>query len=301
MARRVQLIAIAVALVVPAPARASGFLAGAATIDSTPPAAGTSAGALADKEFGPSASSCPKSLYPDEGLFALQEPTGPGGYCDANANGRRDQLYADNGKGAVTGVHDPLEVRAFAISDGNHRPVVYASVDQIGIFDYYTEAARADLIDTYKVNADLVVSADHNESSPDSIGLYGAYAEFEGIGIRSGIDEYYMRFLEDRIARAAADAVHNMQPANLYALQVEGKLPPGASGDHYPLLAGHVAAHLRPVSDVGGVAWRRSRRRGRHEIGCASGAHRERNPDLHRDEPRRPQPGDGERGHRTER
>src|SRR5581483_7294408 len=107
--------------------------------------------------------------------------------------------------------------------------------DQIGIFDYYTEAARADLKNTYGVDADLVVSADHNESSPDSIGLYGALQTPAGVGIRSGIDEYYMSFLEDRIAHAAADAVHNLQPAGLYANQVEGAIPDGAGGNRYPL------------------------------------------------------------------
>jgi hypothetical protein len=220
------------------------FYAGAGIEDTTPP----SPGSAADAQFGVPPSSCPG--YTSRGRFGLQEPFDdlnsnmqwddqpPEPFCDANGNGRWDGIYADNGEGPATGVHDPLEVRAFAVSDGRHKPVVYASVDQIGIFDYYTEAARTDLKNTYKVDADLVVSADHNESSPDSIGLYGAYSEFEGIGLRSGIDEYYMRFLEDRIAHAAADAVHNLQPANLYAIQVEGKVPPGTSGNRYPLLSG---------------------------------------------------------------
>ena len=223
--------------------KAASFLAGAGVESITPPAPGSAA----DQQFGVgSAPAC--AANPSHGRFGLQEPftdlngnlqwddQPPEPFCDANGNGRWDGIYADNGKGPASGVHDPLEVRAFAISDGRDRPVVYASVDQIGIFDYYTEAARADLRNTYNVAADLVVSADHNESSPDSIGLYGAYSEFEGIGIRSGINEYFMRFLADRIARAAADAVHALKPANLYANQVEGAIPTATSGSHYPLL-----------------------------------------------------------------
>jgi hypothetical protein len=82
----------------------------------------------------------------------------------------------------------------------------------------------------------MVVSADHNESSPDTIGLYGALQTPLGVGVRSGIDEYYMSFLDDRIAAAAAQAVRALKPAQLYANQIEGPIPVGQSGDTYPLL-----------------------------------------------------------------
>ncbi len=232
------------ALAAPAQAARIRFFAGAGEASTTPPAAGSAEAA----PFEPPG--CPSAAYPSRGRFALQEPfqdlngngqwddQPPEPFCDANGNGRWDGIYADNGNGPATGVHDPIDVRAFAISDGVHKPVVYASVDQIGIFDYYTEQARADLAGTYHVGADLVVSADHNESSPDSIGLYGAVQTPLGVGLRSGIDEYYMRFLEDRIAHAAADAVHALRPAHLYASQVEGPVPTGAGGSSYPLLHG---------------------------------------------------------------
>jgi hypothetical protein len=234
------------------------FFAGAGSADTTPPLAGTAAGRAADAKFAPQFTSCPASLYPDSGRFALQEPFddvngtglydpgvnltgGPDGkkpdpYCDANDNNNWDGIYQDNGFGPATGVNDPLDARAFAISDGHDTPVVYVSVDVIGLFDYYTGQARADLLNTYHVHADMVVSADHNESSPDTLGLYGALQTPLGVGVRSGIDEYYMDFLDDRIAQAAAQAVHNLQPASLYANQIEGKIPAGQSGSDYPLL-----------------------------------------------------------------
>jgi hypothetical protein len=236
------------------------FYAGASRVDITPPLAGTPAAGQANAQFAGGFSACPAATFPTPGRFALQEPfqdlngdnqrdagtdlnQGPDGkqpdpFCDANANGRWDGIYADNEKGPATGVHDPLDVRAVAIWDGHHQPLVYASVDTIGIFDYYTDQARYDLLHDLGVHANLVVSADHNESSPDTIGLYGALETPLGVGVRSGIDEFYMRFLAYRIAQAAAQSVHARHPAQLYANQIQGRIPPGQSGNSYPLLTG---------------------------------------------------------------
>src|SRR5204863_7013838 len=120
----------------------------------------------------------------------------------------------------ATGVHDDIDVRAVAIAHGDARPVVVASVVQQGLFENETDAARRLLRQVYGVRASLLVSANHNESSPDSIGIYGALQTPVGAGLRSGIDDYYMRFLADGIARAAADAVHALAPADLFARQV---------------------------------------------------------------------------------
>ncbi len=236
------------------------FYAGAAEVGITPPQAGTAAGAAADRQFAPQFSTCPAVAFPTEGRFALQEPfddlngdgqwdpggdlnTGPSGkkpdpFCDANGNGRWDGLYSDNEHGPMNGINDPIDVRAVAISDGHHVPLVYASVDAIGIFDYYDQQAREELRSVFHTRANLVVSADHNESSPDTIGLYGAVDTPLSVGLRSGIDEYYMKFLEYHIAQAAAAAVKHLRPARLYANQIEGQIPAGTSGSTYPLLTG---------------------------------------------------------------
>ncbi len=244
-----------------APANAAGFFAGAGEQDITPPKQGTAAGNAAAATFGPNASGRPDcTIDTAHGRFAMQEPfqdqngngqwdphvdlntNPPSGppepYCDVNGNGRWDGLYADNNFGPLGDVHDPIDVRAVAVSDGVHRPLVYASVMLIGIFDFYTDEARAKL-KAMGYDADLVVSADHNESSPDSVGLYGALTTPASVGARSGIDEYYMDFVADRIARAAAQAIHAMAPAKLYANQVSARIPDGESGNRYtPLLDG---------------------------------------------------------------
>ena len=262
MSRRLVGLAVGALLALAAPASAHPyrFYAGTGHADITPPAAGTAAGDAADAQFASALTNCPAAAFPASGRFALQEPfndqngdgqwdagldlnNGPNGqtpdpFCDANANGRWDGIYSDNEFGPVMGVHDPIDVRAVALSDGRHAPVVYASVDAIGIFDYYGAQVRWLLSHVYGISANLVVSADHNESSPDTIGLYGALDTPLGVGVRSGIDEYYMEFLDSRIAQAAAAAVHNLRPAELYANQIEGPIPDGTSGNRYPLLTG---------------------------------------------------------------
>ena len=235
------LIAAVVLAVSAAPAAAAGYTAGAAVQITTPPKAGTPAGNAADAAYAPEFANCPAALYPDRGRFALQEPfrdlngngqwddapldgSSPGTpepFCDANHNGRWDGIYTSGQNDApVTGVHDDIDARAFAVASGG-KPLVYVSVVEQGLFENYTDAMRSQLRTKYGVDANMVVSADHNESSPDSVGIYGAEtAPGVGVSLRSGIDEYYMRFLEDRVAKAAAQAVHAMKPAKLYANQV---------------------------------------------------------------------------------
>ena len=218
----------------PASAHGAGFRAGAARAITTPPKAGTPSAAAADAAFAPELSRCPAALFPDRGRFALQEPfldlngngqwddqPVPEPFCDANLNGRWDGIYTSGQTDVpATGVHDDIDVRAVAIAHGDGRPVVAASVVQQGLFENETDAARRLLRRVYGVRASLLVSANHNESSPDSIGIYGALQTPAGAGLRSGIDDYYMRLLADRIAHAAADAVHALAPADLFARQV---------------------------------------------------------------------------------
>src|SRR5581483_3553326 len=109
-----------------------------------PPPAGSAAAPQANLQFGPPRTGCPSAAFPSTGRFALQEPFddvnangqwdpnvdlsgnppngAPEPFCDANSNGRWDGIYADNGKGPASGVHDNIDVRAIAISDGHHRP-----------------------------------------------------------------------------------------------------------------------------------------------------------------------------------
>lgn len=209
----------------PSRAATPGFRAGAAVVDITPPPFD----AASDAKAFPLCAG-----FTGPRLFALQEPyldlDGSGFYdypepfCDANTNGRYDGLYLS---GAVDHlarrVHDRIDARAFAVSEGSSTVVVVSVMAQ-GIFENYTRRMREAAKAKTPSITDVLISSNHNESSPDSVGIYGAPNLGDVAGGRSGIDEYYMDFVIDRVANAAAQAVGGLRSATLSATQV--RLPP---------------------------------------------------------------------------
>jgi hypothetical protein len=220
----------ALALVAPATAFAD-FRVGTGTESVTPP--------LFGKAIPPeAAASCEPGLNGPR-AFAFNEPyrdvsgdgrfNYPEPYCDANRNGRYDGIYSSGGVDTLaTKVHDEIDARAVAIGDGS-KTYVYVSVVAQGLFENYTKAMREQAVALSKTAGhtpidDVVVSANHNESSPDTIGIYGGPDTGAGVGGNSGIDDYYMAFLRDQVAKAAVRAADSMRPATLYAHQF--MLPP---------------------------------------------------------------------------
>ncbi|MEA2375096.1 MAG: hypothetical protein QOD53_1559 [Thermoleophilaceae bacterium] len=230
--------AVALACAAPAAQAAGSFQVGAAKIDITPPKFDA---AHDEPEF----ASCPPGMtgarafrfiepYVDvngNGQYDYGDPatsTPPEPFCDANMDQRHEDVYLS---GAVNSpaktVHDPIDARAIAFSDGTSTYVV-ASVMSQGLFDEpYIDEMRQKAKDMTTGPGspgitDMIVSANHNEGSPDPIGIYGGPQPNDNVpaGLRSGIDEYYMTWLEGQVAKAAADAYHAMKPATLWARQV---------------------------------------------------------------------------------
>ncbi|TMA80688.1 MAG: hypothetical protein E6J77_18050, partial [Deltaproteobacteria bacterium] len=223
------------------------YLLGAAKVDVTPPPFD----AAVDAAMFPN---CPAAVFTGPRLFGLQEPytdNNPPGcppdncgqarpgffnyetdtYCDANANGRYDGLYSSGGADhLLEWVHDPIDARAIAIGDGTKMAVI-VSIVSIGLFENQTKRMRAAVLDALPPGSDvtLVFSADHNESSPDSIGLYGAPDTGQGVGGNSGINDYYMAFLVERATQAALEAIRNAVPGRLRMVEA---LPPADIPTH---------------------------------------------------------------------
>ncbi|MDX6668589.1 MAG: hypothetical protein QOK04_1969, partial [Solirubrobacteraceae bacterium] len=237
----------AVLLVTGAPsAGAAGFSAGAAKIDITPPleqAGSTDPGAFA---------SCPAAVFSGHRTWTFQEPyvdlNGNGvrdpndPFCDANGNGHYDEIFTSGASIgeplAATGVHDPIDARAVAISDGAHTAVMVSVVAQ-GLFNTYIDRMIAAAKQRASIDF-MVVSANHNESSPDTVGIYGgpstpALDPLPGLPAATGINDYYMSFLVDRVGQAAADAAHALRPATLSAAQFSLPSPLGVRlSDNWP-------------------------------------------------------------------
>jgi hypothetical protein len=173
-------------------------------------------------------------MYRGPRVFAFNEPYAdldrsgrfdyPEPYCDANANGRYDGIYSSGGVDSLAiRVHDPIDARAIAIGDGS-KTIVYVSVAAQGLFENYTAKMHDEAIALSKTTGhtpidDVIVSANHNESSPDTVGIYGGPETPAGTGANSGIDDYYMEFLQHRVAEAAVRAADAAVPATLHANQ----------------------------------------------------------------------------------
>jgi hypothetical protein len=215
----------------PASATGAGWLIGAARVDITPPGPGADPAAFA---------SCPAAIYSGARPFSFNEPYRdlngngrfdyPEPFCDANVNGRYDGIYSSGGVDHLAdGVHDPMDARAVALSHGG-RTVVLVSVVAQGLFQNYTERMRELAMAERPGITGMIVSANHNESSPDTIGIYGAPADPTGaFGLHSGIDDYYMSWLEQRVAHAAVKAFDTRRPGTLRARQFQ--LPAGVRVD----------------------------------------------------------------------
>jgi hypothetical protein len=170
----------------------------------------------------------------------------PEPFCDYNHNHRWDGIYLSGGAdhqavpssnpipGYAGPGHDPIDVRAVAFSDGT-KTVVLESVVAQGIFENYIRDARDEAAVLAAQGAhqascghidEMVVSSNHNESSPDTIGIYGAPQDPTGsFGLNSGIDEYYMDWLDDQMANAAVAACDDRRPASLR--EVDFPVPAG--------------------------------------------------------------------------
>lgn len=108
----------------------------------------------------------------------------------------------------ATGVHDDLYARCLALGTGDQTLVICAA-DLIGLF--YDDVLK--IREVVKARAPgvthLIVASTHDHEGPDAMGLWGPGP------LQTGIDEKYMGWLRERIAQAAVEAVHAMQPARL--------------------------------------------------------------------------------------
>jgi hypothetical protein len=102
----------------------------------------------------------------------------------------------------ATGVHDPIYARTVVLSDGE-RTIALTSVDLVGVQLPVVKLVRERL-----PNIDyILVSSTHSHEGPDVIGIWGPTY------IHRGVDEQYLKQVEDGIVDSIQQALKVVQPA----------------------------------------------------------------------------------------
>ena len=120
------------------------------------------------------------------------------------------------------GVETPVTARVLFLDDG-HTSLALVGTDFVGLMNDRIWAARHKLSRAGN-ELDLVVTAIHNHSGPDTMGLWGSYLLFM-IPMESGVEEGYMNRVTSDIARAVTEAALSARPATLKVVTV--KVPYG--------------------------------------------------------------------------
>jgi len=202
------------------------FKVGAAVADFSPPAHGQAPG-------GDPADCDPTGQFNGPRQFAFTEPymdsqgsghydgpnppSSPGDpYVDCNQNGRWDGNLLGGGGGTprfFDHVADPVTARAMVVSNGRQRIAVEV-VDQEGLFNVYQQQIRAKVAaDGYNLTG-IFISATHDESAPDTLGLGGVTPA------TSGVNDYFLPYFVARSAQAIEQAYNNLRPATIRYTEV---------------------------------------------------------------------------------
>ena len=258
------------------PGPAAHFLAGAAVGDFSPPAAGTlpagvdatatcdvAAGTPLDPFTGPRPWAFMEPYRDSQGTGHYNGPpdptngppaagTSPTGdpYADCNQNGRWEGNLIGGGGGDprfYDRVVDPVTSRALVVSNGR-QTIAVETTDQEGLFNTYQDAIRAQVSsDGYHLDG-VFISATHDESAPDSLGLGGVNSTI------SGVNDYWLyHWFIPRSAQAIEQAYRAMRPATIrYAEPLE---PPDVRQcwSSYPYTDDQRMPTLQAVGDNGGV------------------------------------------------
>jgi len=216
------------ALIAPTPAVAdTGFQVGAAVESFTPPARSTVGVASGDPaDCAPDA--VLRSVYNGPRKFFFEEPyidqQGSGHYdlgdpyLDCNGDGRWDGNFLGGGSDAprfYSHVADDIGARAMVVSNGK-RKIAVEVLDHEGLFNVYMDRIRQRVAaDGYHLDG-IFVSSTHDESAPDTIGLYGLTP------LTSSVNAYFGDYLVAQSAKAIEQAYDNTKPASIrYAEAIE--------------------------------------------------------------------------------
>jgi hypothetical protein len=198
---------------------AARFEVGAAVADFSPPLRGNAPG-------GDGADCASASSFGGARRFAFEEPYvdlkhdghfDPGDpFADCNGNGRWDGNLLGGGTNTprfYDHVADPVTARAMVVANGD-QTIAVEVVDQEGLFNVYQQQIRDRVIaDGYRLSG-IFISATHDESAPDSLGLGGVTQT------TSGVNNYWVKYMVQQSARAIERAYRALRPASIRYTEV---------------------------------------------------------------------------------
>jgi hypothetical protein len=165
-------------------------------------------------------------------LFAFEEPyqdqKGTGHYdlgdpfVDCNQDGRWDGNFIGGGSNAprfYDHVADAVTARAMVVANGT-RTIAVEVLDHEGVFNVYLQEIRRRVGLKLPLGAslsanDVFISSTHDESAPDSLGLYGPQDPTGTLPASSSVNKYWVDFFEEQAANAVVAAYANLQPATV--------------------------------------------------------------------------------------
>ncbi len=235
--------------------RAARFTAGAAVETITPPVFG----ALRDDPANCLATAPDPSIYNGLRRWSFEEPyadsSGAGvfqpgdAFLDCNGNGRWDGILLGGGGNtprSASLVADAVSARAIVVGNGR-QTIAIEVLDQEGLFNVYQQRIRARVAaDGFHLDG-IFISATHDESAPDTLGISGVDPTI------SGVDAYYVDFLVVQAARAIERAYAAQRPAHIkYAESVE-PANLGQCFSSYPFVDDQLMPSLQAVGTDGSV------------------------------------------------
>src|SRR4051794_33867623 len=244
-------------LVAPAFADAAGaqFEVGAAAQSFTTPRAGATAGDPADclpsggaAVFSGNRAFSFEEPYVDQqqsGHYDLGDP-----YVDCNHDGRWDGNFIGGGSDTpryYDQVADDVGARALVVSNGR-RTVAIEVVDQEGLFNVYADRIRDRVrADGYAAIDNVQISATHDESAPDTLGLGGASSA------TSGTNTYFVDHLVAESAKAIEAAYDARRPATIRYAQAEEPANLRQCWSSYPYIDDQLMPVMQAVAADGSV------------------------------------------------
>jgi hypothetical protein len=229
------------------------FTVGAAAESFTPPAAATVPGDAAncltgaDRAFTGKRSFAFEEPYIDQqhsGHYDLGDP-----FLDCNLDGRWDGNFIGGGSDNprfYDQVADDVGARAIVVSNGR-RTIAIEVVDQEGLFNVYADRIRRKVrSDGYRLDS-VQISATHDESAPDTLGLGGASS------LTSGVDEYFADYLVQQSAKAIEDAFNAQRPASIRYAEAQEPSNLRQCWSSYPFIDDQLMPAMQAVGPDGRV------------------------------------------------